>query len=465
MQSVDPSSDESPRPFAPSNDAADPIDSVMPASERRSVQLMLHSARRFRPWRLAMRCSAGLATFVTIFLLAISPADDPVYDQYQLNSAGILSPISTLLGDSQEDVLSTSPQLISTNDSQTLWRMYFATNRELIKDDSSKIEFGDRARRLRFGLATVSIPTEHERGMAEAQQGWLPFSFWAKDKGAISVSSERILEEEVVLESLRDTIRALPKRELLIVVHGYNVTHDAAVSRTCQIAHDLPFDGAVLAFTWPSAGRLDGYFRDENNATFSEAEFAELIGVLRRSLPAHTKIHILAHSMGNRVVLGGLSALAGFVPGPDVPKIHHLILAAPDVGLVRFESELNRVSSLVHSVSLYTSIRDNALVLSHAIHGEARAGQLTDVLLRMDGLETFDVSAVDESLLGHSYYGSSVAVLNDLYMVFTQDRMPQDCSWFLQRPGHIDGFYWSFVGPPPRQIVKLTEQTKTEIRR
>lgn len=421
-------------------------------ADRFASEFLRRRRLRQAPWkRRALRLIALLTGLTSLSLLFAWPEHDPDSDVTLLVGSEVTGPLSAELHATFGGSRSASPQVLSHSSSVTSWRMYFATNRELVSDSATQLRFGNRARRLRFGIAFVDIPGDHQRGVQEPSKSWIPWPFGKRQKG-ITIESQRLVDEDIVLDAVADSLSHMERPELLVVVHGYNVTHDEAVTRTCQVAHDLPIHGAVLAFTWPSTGRLDGYFRDENNASFSEAEFAELIGVLRRGLPPSTRINILAHSMGNRVVLGGLNVLSDFPVTDKVPRIHHLILAAPDVGHMQFANQARHVSNIVHRMSLYSSIKDNALVLSHAIHGEARAGQLTSAILLLRKLETFDVSPVDESLLGHSYYGSSEAVLNDLFHLLNHDRRPETSDWLVEHPGDSHGHYWSFSRSPPRVV-------------
>ena len=53
---------------------------------------------------------------------------------------------------------------------------------------------------------------------------------------------------------------------------------------------------------------------------------------------------------------------------------------------------------------------------SKKIHGGyPRAGESGDDLLVIPYVETIDVSGIDLSLLGHSYYGNSEFILRDLF--------------------------------------------------
>ena len=74
-----------------------------------------------------------------------------------------------------------------------------------------------------------------------------------------------------------------PVRQALVFVHGFNQTLADAARRTAQLAYDLAFDGPVVAFSWPSQGRLLDYLKDQRNADLSvqcpERFLMELKGV------------------------------------------------------------------------------------------------------------------------------------------------------------------------------------------
>ena len=67
-------------------------------------------------------------------------------------------------------------------------------------------------------------------------------------------------------------------------MHGYNVTFADAVRRTGQMDYDLDFLGPAILFSWPSEGRLDGYFPDEATIEATEHLKRFLDLVLRRTV-------------------------------------------------------------------------------------------------------------------------------------------------------------------------------------
>jgi hypothetical protein len=73
--------------------------------------------------------------------------------------------------------------------------------------------------------------------------------------------------------------------------------------------------------------------------------------------------------------------------------------------------------------------------------GDPRAGDSSNDLVVVPGIETIDVSNVDTSLLGHSYYGDSPTVLTDLKDLLLH-LQPADQRAGLVRMGSGDRQYW-----------------------
>ena len=83
------------------------------------------------------------------------------------------------------------------------------------------------------------------------------------------------------------------------------------------------------------------------------------------------------------------------------------------------------------------------LLASQLLHRGPRAGDAGSGLVVIDGIDTIDVTAIDSSPWGHSYYGSSDPVLHDLKALFLQSAAAEDRDWLS--PAERDGLtYWIF---------------------
>src|SRR5262249_22955761 len=140
--------------------------------------------------------------------------------------------------------------------------------------------------------------------------------------------------EPLGLEPFKEalTLQAGSQRNtgILLFVHGFNVTFAAAVRRTAQIAYDLAFDGPVVLFSWPSKGEVLGYSADAATVEWAAPHLKQLL-MLIRTVRESTSIHVVAHSIGNRSLLGALKELVAETEDVVLPTIDNLVLTAPDV--------------------------------------------------------------------------------------------------------------------------------------
>ena len=132
------------------------------------------------------------------------------------------------------------------------------------------------------------------------------------------------------------------------------------------------------------------------------------------------RVHLIAHSMGNRVVAGALRRLA--YNKATAPHFNQVILTAPDIDAETFKVSIApRITSIAERFTIYASSDDLALRTAARINswGDPRLGQAGDDLMTFPNFPTIDVvdaSDVDTSLFStnHSYFAESQSVLADL---------------------------------------------------
>ena len=118
-----------------------------------------------------------------------------------------------------------------------------------------------------------------------------------------------------------------------------------------------------------------------------------------------TRLNIIVHSMGNRLVAEALQAAAPRLQSKKYTGA--IVLAAPDINVDRFR-QLAAVYPLVaESTTMYVSERDRALGASRYIWDSPRAG-LTPPVTVVPGVYTIEVSDIDVSRLGHGYYAGLI---------------------------------------------------------
>ncbi|MEM9413769.1 MAG: alpha/beta hydrolase, partial [Planctomycetota bacterium] len=152
--------------------------------------------------------------------------------------------------------------------------------------------------------------------------------------------------------------------------------------------------------------------------------------------------HLVAHSMGNRALLQAIDRMA--VADKSNNKVFgQLVMAAPDVSARDFRFRyVPSAITLADSVTLYASSKDRALLASTEIHGHNRAGLAGENLVVMAGLDTIDVSEIDTSLIGHSYYGDHPELIKDLRALVELSQPAAKRSWLrkISHPNELEFF-------------------------
>ena len=125
------------------------------------------------------------------------------------------------------------------------------------------------------------------------------------------------------------------------------------------------------------------------------------------------KIHVVAHSMGNFLVLNALRR-----EPQQTGSLAELILAAPDVDRDFFKQVLPEVRHMFAGATLYASSADKALVGSRELaRGIPRAGDVpADGPVLLDGVDTIDVTAIGDELLGvnHDVFATNRSLIDDI---------------------------------------------------
>lgn len=291
---------------------------------------------------------------------------------------------------------------------------------------------------LAFGIAEVSIPDDHRMGKIERPSIWR-LQFRENPNQHVVMLSVESLPLTDFMARARGLI-ADGKNEAMVFVHGYNVDFADAVSRTAQIAYDLHFEGLAMLYSWPSEGSVPRYTVDEANIAWSLPRFAQFLGVVREELGVDA-IHIVAHSMGSRLVAETIGRMAS--PPYPAACIRQVAFAAPDVDAATFKDLAAAFPGKADRFTLYASSKDKALKASKLIHKYPRAGESGVDLVITRSIDTIDATAVDTSLLGHCYYGDNRSILSDLFELIRRGTPPGE-RFGLKPMQRYGDRYWLF---------------------
>jgi esterase/lipase superfamily enzyme len=196
-----------------------------------------------------------------------------------------------------------------------------------------------------------------------------------------------------------------------------------------------------MFYSWPSAGKTAGYLHDEESAHLAISIFDQLLDDL--STMNFEEVYIIAHSMGNRVVGGTLAERVK--NRKDVSKVKELMLAAPDINIEIFKTEIAPFLASLTTTrkTIYASSQDIALKASNVAHEFPRVGDVTGGVFVYPTFDTIDASAAAPLLrsFGHSYVLDSTVVLNDVEDVILWHRPLSDR--ILRPLGIAPNLYWA----------------------
>lgn len=299
-------------------------------------------------------------------------------------------------------------------------RIFYATDRAPETIDGVAT-FGGGRGLLSYGYCDVDLPRARQIG--EIQPPLLRRMFIKIIPAArLVVGAPIATDGERFYALLSDRIAMSPRKRAFVFVHGYNVTFDVAVGRAAQLHADLGFDGATVAYSWPSRGKMSAYFMDAAAVEAGRHRLARLLREIVAGTGA-TEVHILAHSMGNRAVARALEQLAPELMGHS--PVQQLLLAAPDVDAVEMENMLPSLKQIARRITVYGSSKDKPLALSELLTGWRRAGDGGESLLRApDYADCIDASEIDTAYLSHSYAMDNAALLADIKALIDDDKPP-----------------------------------------
>lgn len=273
--------------------------------------------------------------------------------------------------------------------------------------------------RVHYGVASVSVPDRHKEGEVERPSFWR-LEFREDPEKHIVIRDVDVLDEATWVERAKQD--SGQDEEGVLFVHGFNVSFDEALWRTAQIAYDLKLPGMPLCFSWASRGETLDYPSDELTATWSEAHLALFLRTVVGELGL-TRLHVIAHSMGNRVLVEVLHQWQG--QAGDTP-ISQVVLAAPDIdaGLLKQRAPM---FAQFEQATLYASREDRPIKISRKYHDLPIAGDANPPLV-LPQLATVDVSDVGAEIfgLGHSYFANAPKVFSDLFYIVRHRLKPKD---------------------------------------
>ncbi|GGG59502.1 hypothetical protein GCM10011378_39370 [Hymenobacter glacieicola] len=325
-----------------------------------------------------------------------------------------------------------------------LYPVWFATNR-LAASSGTGFQAEGRSAHVNWGRVDVHVPETHrfgETGSSYWQRMWRQYSLRPADDHLRIEAYARLSEAafyEAVRQELASAQAAGAEPHALVFLHGYNTSFEEAAIRAAQIGCDLKVAGATAFFSWPSAGSVQAYPADEAAIEASERAITDFLVAFATECGT-AKVHLVAHSMGNRGLLRALQRIAGNAETRNQVRFGQIFLAAPDVDHDLFLDLAALYPAYGERTTLYTSRHDRAVHASARLHRAPRAGYYEPYTIAPH-IDTIAVPDFDLDLLGHGYFAQAAALLHDLYDLMRHNQPPGQRQR-LQHPSLPDGGFW-----------------------
>jgi len=198
--------------------------------------------------------------------------------------------------------------------------------------------------------------------------------------------------------------------DVLIYVHGFKQTFEAAALDAAHLSDGIKFRGQTMVFSWPSRAGLFDYAYDRDSAMWSRDGFERVLHSVVAT-PSAGRVHIVAHSMGTMLTLESLRQLYARYGDAVADRIGAVMFAAPDIDMDVFSSAINRIGPLARKITVIAATNDRALALSGRIAGGmTRVGAAEKAAIERLGVRVIDASEAGWGIVNHDLFLSNAEV-------------------------------------------------------
>lgn len=368
-------------------------------------------------------------------------------------------------------------------------KILFATDRLPSEDKERFAFYGDeRDNVLHLGEASIQLGAETPITWEEARRISLlksrtdkyplkvvdieEYGILARTVPPVRPASERSeMPGRRFADAIDLRLRESRSKDVYIYVHGYKVEFENPVLVTSELWHFLGYDGAFVAYSWPSTRKTLAYWSDLDDAINSARRLRALILHIAENTQAE-RIHILGYSAGTRLVARALADLGlyGYLLDEtelrDRVKLGHVMLVGSDIDrAILLGYLLDGALRVPEALTIYQSSGDSALGLSRRVFLRNRVGQLVRGELDRPGVKEFfeqhpelvvvDVTDAEAGTAGsgHSYFRESPWVSSDILTTLLYDLAPSDRGLVLKPNSAV----WTF----PEDYIDRLRRTLT----
>ncbi|VGO21632.1 alpha/beta hydrolase [Pontiella sulfatireligans] len=270
-------------------------------------------------------------------------------------------------------------------------------------------------------------------------------------------------------EAINSQLAHSPKKHVYIYVHGYKVPFENPLLVSAELWHFLGYNGAFIAYSWPSTPSRFAYIRDSDTSVGFARNFRLLLELVAEQTDAE-QIHIIGYSNGTRLVVRALEQLAlmnhGKTPEEIQEKlrIQNVILTGSDLDRNTFGIYIaDGILDVAQRTTVYVSGHDKALAFAQRLTRRHRVGQLwggkgdlihpqtvralTKLQERINYVDVSQAEGADQGK-GHGYFRGSPWASSDILMTLYFGLDPQERGLVEQEGLPIYSF-------PPDYISRL----------
>ena len=270
---------------------------------------------------------------------------------------------------------------------------------------------------------------------------------------------------QAFIDAVNARLAASERNDVYVYVHGYKVNFENPLLVASELWHFLGYNGAFIAYSWPTKFSVFAYLSDLDSAVNSARNLRSLLVQIARHSDVE-RIHVVGYSAGTRLVarmLADFGIYAKSLSDEEIRKLklENVILIGSDIDRSIFGGYLlDGALRVPRSLTIYQSSLDGALAWSNRIFKRERLGQaFHDVYASPDVLQWFrdnpelrliDVTEADQGkvLGGHGYFRKSPWVSSDVLMTLMYNLTPEERGLVMRD----DVPQWTF---PPDYVERL----------
>jgi esterase/lipase superfamily enzyme len=395
---------------------------------------------------------------LTIWLVLALQINSPAFGQKPKTPdrklPDIQSPFARHVTNLYGQALSNSPLMLSRELTHCVWRVFYATNRvRIVGEQDRRISYGPLSAsppRLEYGECEVVLPVRQLRLNPSGPASPKEKSFAASQPPAeLSCRELQPIAYNRFFEELVRTVSQAPQRDVLVYVHGYNTGFEDAMFRAAELAQNMPFNGVVISYCWPSAGSNLAYSKDVDSADATVKHLWRFLSALHTYLGNGTRINLVGQGLGCRALLQGVASIPKNVR--ELRPFQHLVLISPDIGTDKFPTLAEKCTVATRHLTLYVSQSDESLVAAkNFVRNSQLVGDASNLVI-VPRVDTVDVSLANRGFLSGAQQPGNRTLLTELFQLIKLDNPPAQRPWL--RAAKQDGkIYWQFVNETPNPV-------------